>query len=201
MNDNKAIAFFDFDGTITNKDIFWDYIRFRIKYGLPYYKVVMCLPVLAKYFLKLIDNEKAKMQVFSILFKGENSTEFDESIKKYSLQSIASVIRVDALERINWHKTQNHVIVIVSANFEPLVKYFAAKLDIGMLCTQIQIIDNQITGKFATANCYGLEKVKRINQQYPNLIKFDEIYAYGDSKGDKEMLAVATHPYYRLFKK
>lgn len=56
-----------------------------------------------------------------------------------------------------------------------------------------------LSGYFATPNCYGAQKAIRIKARY-DLAKYDEIYAYGDSKGDREMLALATHAFYKNFK-
>ncbi|MEW6528158.1 MAG: haloacid dehalogenase-like hydrolase [Spirochaetota bacterium] len=53
-----------------------------------------------------------------------------------------------------------------------------------------------LTGKFFGKNCYGPQKVKRIKEIY-NLYDYQKIYAYGDSKGDKEMLAIADERIYR----
>ena len=47
-------------------------------------------------------------------------------------------------------------------------------------------------------NCYGIEKVNRINEVI-NLKEYLNIYAYGDSNGDKQMLKIATHAYYKYF--
>ena len=55
------------------------------------------------------------------------------------------------------------------------------------------------TGKFLTMNCYGQEKVKRIERAFP-LRDTYELIVYGDSQGDKEMLAYADHGYYKPFR-
>jgi len=49
-------------------------------------------------------------------------------------------------------------------------------------------------------NCNGKEKVSRIKEAF-NLADFETVYAYGDSSGDKEMLAIATHAHFRPFTK
>ena len=59
--------------------------------------------------------------------------------------------------------------------------------------------DNIITGNFITKNCYGQEKVNRIKESY-DLSKYDLIYAYGDSRGDKEMLELANNSFYKPFR-
>lgn len=47
-------------------------------------------------------------------------------------------------------------------------------------------------------NCHGIEKVNRIRNAV-DLSNYDDIYAYGDSKGDSGMLDLATRRFYRSF--
>ena len=79
--------------------------------------------------------------------------------------------------------------------------------------TQIEVIDGRLTGKFKSNNCYGEEKVHRIcealtttaaNAYGTPSLSFDrsqyEIEAFGDSRGDKEMLAYADKGHYKPFR-
>ena len=64
---------------------------------------------------------------------------------------------------------------------------------------QLEVKDGLITGKIKGINCYGPEKESRIRAAYM-LKDFDEILAYGDSEGDREMLALASKKFYRPFR-
>ncbi len=201
MNESKAIAFFDFDGTITNRDIFWDYLFYRMKTGLSPIKLIYSFPFFALYLIKVLNNEKAKQLIFSKLFKGEPMEFFKSTVQKYYETNLKFRLKNDALTQILWHKNSMHQVYIVSANFDLIVQQFAKEQAIGLISTQIEIKNKIITGKFATPNCYGMEKVNRIKKVVSNLDSFAKIYAYGDSKGDWEMLALATDPYFCYFKK
>lgn len=61
-----------------------------------------------------------------------------------------------------------------------------------------ELSERVLSGNFATPNCYGEQKAARIRARY-DLSQYAEVYAYGDSKGDREMLALATHAYYKPF--
>ncbi len=201
MNENKTIAFFDFDGTITNRDIFWDYLFYRLKTGLSPLKVFYSFPFFALYLIKILNNEKAKQLIFSQLFKGEPVGFFKSTVQKYYETNFKIRLKKDALTQILWHKNSMHQVYIVSANFDLIVQQFAKEQSIGLISTQLNVENNIITGKFASPNCYGIEKVNRIKKAVRNLNSFTKIYAYGDSKGDREMLALATDPYFCYFKK
>jgi len=201
MNESKAIAFFDFDGTITNRDIFWDYLFYRFKIGLSPLKILTCIPAFILYLMKVWNNEKAKQIIFSQLFKGEPVDYFKMTIQQYYKNDFLKRVKKDALNKILWHKNSNHKVYIVSANFDLILNKFARENQIELLATQVAVENNIITGKFATANCYGMEKVNRIKNAVLDLSSYTHIYAYGDSKGDLEMLGLATEKFYCFFKK
>ena len=72
------------------------------------------------------------------------------------------------------------------------------KNDIALIATELEVINNKITGNLVSNNCYGPEKVKRILESY-NLSNYTCIYAYGNSRGDYEMLEIATEKFYKPF--
>ena len=64
--------------------------------------------------------------------------------------------------------------------------------------TQIKIENGAIKGRFKTKNCYGKEKVNRFLSIFPEREQY-HLYAYGDSKGDKELLTLADEKFYKCF--
>ena len=102
------------------------------------------------------------------------------------------------MEKIKWHQSQNHKVVIVSASIECWLKKWCQSNSIDLISTRLEFINGKLTGKLATKNCHGIEKVKRIKERY-DLNDFDYIYAYGDSASDKEMLELSDQPYYKIF--
>jgi len=53
-----------------------------------------------------------------------------------------------------------------------------------------------LTGRYLGGECTGAEKALRIGRRY-DLGQYREIYAYGDTAEDREMLALANRRYYR----
>ncbi|NOQ14615.1 MAG: HAD-IB family hydrolase [Methyloprofundus sp.] len=192
------LALFDFDGTITSKDSLVDFIQYAV--GKPkYYSGLLVLsPILMAFKLKLIANDHAKQQLISYFFKNWQETEFQRIATEYSVQQIDKITRPKAMQKIAWHQQQGHDLVIVSASMQSWLNQWCEQQGITLISTQLEMQDGLVTGKFATKNCHGAEKVARIKAQY-NLSEYREIYAYGDSSGDKEMLAIATQPHYRYF--
>jgi len=193
------IALLDFDGTITTDDSLIKFIRFvvgDIKFILG---MAILSPMIIAYKLKLIPNYKAKQYMLSYFFKGMTEQKFIQVANLYSLKHIDTILRPKAMDKIAWHKEQGHKVVIVSASIECWLKPWCDKHDLDLIATKLEIKDSTVTGKFLSKNCYGIEKANRIQEQY-NLDDYDHIYAYGDSRGDKELLALADESFYKPFK-
>ena len=60
----------------------------------------------------------------------------------------------------------------------------------------MDLSNDPISGKWKTPNCYGQEKVNRIVEEI-NVDSFEASYAYGDSKGDREMLELVDFGFYK----
>lgn len=193
------IAFFDFDGTITKDDSLLKFIRFVVG-DLRFVIGVFALsPILVAYKLQLIPNYKAKQKMLSWFFKGMNERDFFEVANEYSLVHIDKILRPKAMEKIRWHKEQNHTIVVVSASLECWLRPWCEKNGLELIGTKLEIIEQKVTGNLLSKNCYAQEKVNRIRQMY-DLTKYERICAYGDSRGDKEMLELAQETEYKPFR-
>ncbi len=194
------LALFDFDGTITTDDSLIKFIRFVVGDAKFVIGMAVLSPMLTAYKLKLIPNYKAKQYMISYFFKGMDENKFMQVAKEYSLKHIKTILRSEAMEKIAWHKEQGHKIVIVSASIECWLKPWCNENHLDLIATKLEIKDNIITGKFLTKNCYGIEKANRVQEKY-NLDDYDHIYAYGDSRGDKELLELADESFYRPFRR
>jgi HAD superfamily hydrolase (TIGR01490 family) len=195
----KKLALFDFDGTITTDDSLIKFIRFVVGDIKTAWGMLLLSPVLITYKLKLIPNYKAKQWMLSYFFKGMNKQEFLKVAEEYSLKHIDTILRPKAMENIAWHKEQGHKVVVVSASIECWLKPWCDKNGLDLIATKIEIKDGLITGKFLSKNCYGVEKANRVQEAY-DLSEYDHICAYGDSRGDKELMELADMACYKPFR-
>ncbi len=195
----NIIIFFDFDGTITTDDSLIKFIRFVVGDIKFIWGMGFLSPMLTAYKLKFIPNYKAKQYMLSYFFKGMNEEKFMQVANEYSLKHIDTILRPKAMEKIAWHKEQGHKIVIVSASIECWLKPWCDENNLDLIATKLEIKDGIVTGKFSTKNCYGIEKANRVLEVY-NLDDYDHIYAYGDSRGDKELLELADERFYKPFR-
>jgi len=193
------LALFDFDGTITKDDSLIKFIRFAVGDTQTLWGMILLSPMLILYKLKLILNYRAKEIMLSYFFKGVSEQQFKKLATEYSLNHIDKIVRPKAMKKIKWHKSQGHKVVIVSASIECWLKPWCDKNSLELIATRLEIRDSLVRGKLLTKNCYGIEKVNRVKEAY-NLNDYDYIYAYGDSRGDRELLEVADERFYKPFR-
>ena len=196
---NNQLSLFDFDGTITTDDSLIKFIRFVVGDTKFILGMTVLSPMLITYKLKLIPNYKAKQMMLSYFFKDMSEEQFQTIAQEYSLKHIDTILRPKAMEKIAWHKEQGHKIVIVSASIVCWLKPWCDKNGLDLIATKLEIKDGIVTGQLLTKNCYGIEKARRVKEKY-DLDDYDHIYAYGDSRGDKELLELADESFYKPFR-
>lgn len=198
----RRVAVFDFDGTITREDTLIAFIRFvKGSLGL-YWGMFAHLPWLLLMKLRLCDNGKTKERVFGWFFSGMSIEQFNKLGQQFYEAQADNLLYADAVQAIKEHNQKGDKVVVVSASIENWILPFASALQAdGLLGTQAEVQNGRLTGKFSTKNCYGREKVERLKQWLQeNGIKDSYVIAYGDSRGDKELLDFANEKHYKSFK-
>ena len=193
------IAFFDFDGTITKKDTLLEFIKYSVGSKNYFLGIFANLPMLLRFKLKLLANDEAKQRLLTYFFGNWSEDKFKTTAYNYSKNEIDKVVKKSALEKINWHKKNGDKVVVVSASLESWLKPWCEKNNLDLICTKMRFDEGRVSGRFLGKNCHGQEKADKIKESF-DLKKYDKIYAYGDSSGDKQMLALSTHPHFRVFK-
>ncbi|MBW6487954.1 HAD family hydrolase [Sulfurimonas sp.] len=184
------LALFDFDGTLTTKDSLDEFLKESVgkkKYMLNMLKFV---PYFILWQLRLMNNGVAKEHLFRIFFKGTDEEFFKKRAKEFSLTKLDSIINKERIKILREHQEKGDRVVIVSASMRCWLQPWCDKEGIELLSTQLKFKDGLFSGKFLTPNCHGKEKARRIHEHI-DVSDYETIYAYGDSSGDKEMLALA----------
>lgn len=193
-----VVAAFDFDGTITYHD---SLLPFLMQIDGPWKcfgKLLLELPALLGFALGKKSRQQVKERILRRFFKGKSLEEIQKEGRKYAFGSLNRHIRPKALERLQWHLAQGHRCILISASLDVYLKPWAEKVGINEILTSRFEVDSSgvVTGRLLGANCWGPEKVRRLME----LIGPKEgyvLYAYGDSRGDQELLAMADYPFFR----
>lgn len=195
----RRIAFFDFDGTITTKDTLLEIIRYQKGNVAFYLGFLLCSPFLVLYKLKIISNQAAKEITLRLFFGKTSVNGFQQRCNAFEEDILPALLRSKALAEIKKLKAANADVVIVSASAENWLRQWCAKNQLQLIATRLETKNDRLTGRIEGINCHGQEKLRRITALY-DLSQYDEIYCYGDTKGDKPMLSLATFAFYRPFR-
>lgn len=195
----KKIAFFDFDGTITTHDTLLEFIKFSKGSGAFYTGFAMNSPFLVAMKLKLLSNQPVKEKILRYFFGGMPEKNFNEACHNFQEQCLPQLIRPGALKEIKKFQEEGIEVIIVSASPENWIRQWAESQGLKLIATKLEVKDGKITGLISGKNCYGIEKVNRIRELF-QLEQYEAIYAYGDSSGDNELLAIAHFPSKKPFR-
>ena len=193
-----VVAAFDFDGTLTHRDTLFPFLLHVVGWSAFVRHVLALAPTLAGYGLGLIRNDIAKERVLTRFLSGMDVGELQRKAEQFAAQKLPGLLRVKAMQRLDWHKRQGHRCVVISASLELYVQPWALATGFDdVIATHLETIEEgRITGKLSGANCFGIEKVRRL-QALLGARDGYILYAYGDSRGDRELLSSADHAYYR----
>ena len=191
---------FDFDGTLTRSDSLLGIIRHQRGTSGLMRVLILHAPKLLMMKAGQYPNWKVKQKVFRMCFGGMTLDDFNALCEDYARKQ-RGILRTDGMQRVDEALRRGCKVVVISASIDNWVRpFFQGREGIEITGTQIEVVDGKLTGRFLTRNCYGSEKVARLLELYPDRKSY-RLVAYGDSRGDRELLAYADEAHYREFKK
>lgn len=187
----KVIAAFDFDGTLTTTDTLIAFVRFTHGRRRLFLGFLRYAPWLLMMKLGLYPNWKAKEKVFSYFYKGMTHRQFVQWGHDFADVAEAMLNR-QMIKTLRQHQAKGHTVCVVTASIDEWVQPICERLGVNaVLATRIEVSpDGKLTGRFLSPNCYGAQKVVRLLDVFPKRQSY-KLYAYGDSHGDNELLAFA----------
>lgn len=187
-----GLAAFDFDGTLAERDTLVPFLRSQR--GL-----ARVLAASALSGLRTRERDALKVAIIGRLFRGMPADELDAAGKDY-VATLVPRLRHEMVERVRWHQDQGHAVIIVSASLGAYLRPLADHLglDAALAVEMVTGADGLLTGAVVgELNTRGPQKVARLQAwaatRFGPASPF-ELWAYGDSAGDEEMLALADHP-------
>ena len=191
------LALFDFDGTITDgTETFPAFLRLSVRPSRKLVGAALLSPLIAGYRMRVVSGRTIREALARVGLRGESASVVRELGLKYANEVLPGLVREQALERIAWHKQRGDVVVVVSAALDVYLSQWCRSMDVDLICTQLEVKNGTLTGKYVGGDCSRAEKARRIRERY-DLDRYDVIYAYGDTEDDHEMLALAHKKYYR----
>ena len=191
MSMKRNIAVFDFDGTLTTRDSFLAFIKWACGPVSYYVGFLRFAPQLLLMFMHLYPNWKAKERIFAHFFKGWQYSWF-QALGEDVATELDTMRNEPVIGRLKEHIDHGDTVYVISASLPEWVEPWCRQLGVNaVLATEIEVNDQgRITGRFKTKNCFGQEKVDRLLKVEPERETY-VLHAYGDSRGDLELLAFA----------
>lgn len=193
-----AIAIFDFDGTIISRDSLPDFLIRTCGWKVFLLRLPWIVLLKGAALTGFLSTHRAKELVISSFLRGMRTDEFRQACLEYASR-IPAFVYPAALDEIRRHQEKGNKIAIISASVPDWIRPWAQTIGIRLVeGTELEVKGQMLTGRFSTPNCKGSEKVRRLRRLYPDFAS-ETLYVYGDSSGDKELLALANVPYYKPF--
>ena len=195
-----VVAAFDFDGTLTWGDTLLPFLRRMLGTPTLLWVLFVCSPWLLAYALRLTSNHRAKAVLLQASLAGRRQSEVARCAQDFVQQDLPLQWRPWALQRLVEHQRAGHRCVLVSASTSLYMHLVGASLGVdAVLCTEMEVVDGLYSGRMATPNCHGEEKVRRLQawlaERYGTALPL--LHAYGDTSGDLPLLRLAHEAWYR----
>lgn len=190
------LALFDFDGTITTKGTYPGFVRFAVPRRRKIVGGVILWPLIVAYRWRLVSDRAVRRAISRVAFWRDAPDRLRALGARYAADVLPALIRPAARERIAWHRARGDRVVIVSAALDVYLEPWCRTLGVDLICTQLEVRDGRLTGRYAGGDCCGEEKARRIRERHA-FEEYAAVYGYGDTEEDRQMLEMADRIFFR----
>jgi phosphatidylglycerophosphatase C len=192
-----VVAAFDVDGTLTTRDSVVPFLRRAAGTG-DLVRAFAKRPLATVGGALRRDRDELKALAIGAL-RGRSWADLLTLGETYADELATRRLRADTVGRLAWHRQRGDRIVLVSASLRPYLVPLGTQLGVdAVLCCEIEVAEGIVTGRLDGLNCRGPEKLRRLHEwlRGQGLADRAEIWAYGDSAGDRELLAGAARSFF-----
>ncbi|MFJ7313163.1 HAD-IB family hydrolase [Pseudomonas sp. NPDC098747] len=193
-----VLAVFDFDGTLTRHDSFVPFLKFA--FGTREFNRLLlrlALPSL-RFVVRRMNRDELKAQLIRTFLTGVKLEWLQQQAASYCALVWPRLMRPSGLLAIEAEINSGAVVTLCSASPALVLQPFAERLGVKLIGTELEVVDGVLTGHITGDNCRCANKVMRLEAVYGVLQQF-RVKAWGDTRGDHELLAAAEEPHWRHF--
>lgn len=197
MHNSHQLSAFDFDGTISYRDSFLPFLRFS--FGTPAFCIRM-LSLTGGALLHIagrLTRDELKARLVERFLRGKPEVWMQEQARDFFRQRGIALLRPKAIAAVKAENLAGRTVTICSASPRLLLEPFAEFLGVELVATELVTKDGYLTGKLACGNCRAANKCVRLAERFGTIA---HLRAWGDSDGDREMLAMADEAYFKPFR-
>ena len=194
----RPLVAFDFDGTLTWKDSFLTFLAWRAGPGGYAVGLAALAPAVAAFAMNR-DRGRLKAAATRRFLAGATRSELEADAQRFATEFGRPLLRPDAVRAWRRWQGEGARLVIVTASPDTIVAPIARALGADLLIGTRLAFDaeDRATGALDGANCRGPEKARRLREVFGDDVRLEA--AYGDTDGDREMLALAEEQGLRVF--
>ncbi|MBN8224511.1 MAG: HAD family hydrolase [Xanthomonadales bacterium] len=189
------LALIDFDHTVTTCDTYSRFLRGvatpRQQAGAKW----SVGPWLAGYRIGLVSAAVLRTRVTRVAFAGRDAAEIEKAARHYADEVLPGLLRPWMMARIAWHRERGDDLLLVSGSLDLYLRPWCERHGLGLLCNRLEVVDGRLTGRYLGGD-RGAHKAADIRAAR-ELTRYPRIHAYGDSREDRPMLALAHARWYR----
>lgn len=191
------IALFDFDGTLTRRDTLLPFLRFAAGTTGLATGLICAAPQLIGFAFGIVSNDIAKEALLRRVLGGREIEGLRAAGIVFAREIVPQMLDQAAFRWFITHRIAGRICILVTASLDVYVEPWARAQGFdAVICSKLEVVEGRVTGRLDGGNCYGEEKVRRI-QSWLRGRKPRHTWAYGDSRGDLEMLCWADTAFYR----
>lgn len=193
-----AVAAFDFDGTLAHGGSVWPFL---LAVCGPLALCRAAVALLPRFVLAGLlgghHADGAKEALFTRTLAGRPAAAVEERARAFGAAHLRRRVRADVRDRLLAHRAAGHRVAIVSASPEcylwPVAEALGADT---VIATALQVDGaGRLTGRYDGGNCRGPAKLRRVRAWAAAAAgPAPTVWAYGNSRGDRELLAGADVP-------
>lgn len=194
----RVLSVFDFDGTLTRHDSFVLFLRFAFGWrGFSRRMLKLTWPSL-RYAMGANSRDELKAHLIHAFLAGVTVDWVQQTAEAFSRAFWHRLMRPSGLRAVEAEVTSGAVVTLCSASPALLLQSFADRLGVQLIGTELESINGVLTGRLRGSNCRCEHKVLRLQSVYGPLNQY-WLKAWGDTRGDYELLAAAQDAHWRHF--
>lgn len=194
----RTAAFFDFDNTLLTTDSAEVGIRYMYKYGYLTTGYVLKVWLTSKIYNRHWLSSERMAEICMSFYRGRQLEEFSSGAEMFYDDYLKPCLNPEILARVEEHRAQGHVLVILSASVRYMLEPARRQLGFDhLLCTDLELdeaglLTGRPVGGGQMMGDYKARAMKDLAEREG--VDLAASYAYSDHQSDVPMLESVGHP-------